>query len=109
MERYARLITHKGKQRHVAVALLKGKVLAIGFNNYNKTHPRQRDLARIAGQPKREYLHAEIACLLRCRAVPDELVVVRVNRKGELRPSNPCPVCRAAINLINPKMKVRFS
>jgi len=108
-ERGRRLLIQAGKktgQRVVAIALRKGRITGIGYNNYDKTHPRQRDLARIAGQPKREYLHAEIAALLRSRDIPDELFVVRLNRRDETCLAKPCPVCSYAISLVNPRMKV---
>jgi len=104
-----RLTSHKGKQHIVAVAVRKGKVIGVGYNSYSKTHPEQARLARGVGQDERIYLHAEIAALLRCRAKPDSLYIARVKRTGELGNAAPCPVCSAAINLINPKMKVIHS
>jgi deoxycytidylate deaminase len=105
--KYAKLLsTHKGKQRIVAVALRKGRVLAIGYNSYSKTHPRQASFARGVGQDERVYLHAEISALLRCRVKPDELHIVRIKRDGGYGCASPCPVCRLAISTVNPRMKV---
>lgn len=102
----ALLQNHGGKQRLVAIAASKGKIVGIGYNSYSRTHPYQRSLAIRVGEPKKEYLHAEVAALLRSRVVPDDLYVVRINRKGEFAYAAPCPICRLAISLINPRMRV---
>ena len=54
-----RLTSHKGKQHIVAVAVRKGKVIGVGFNSYNKTHPEQARLARGVGQDERIYLRVD--------------------------------------------------
>lgn len=110
LAKYAKLLTsHKGKQRIVAVALRKGKIVGVGFNSYSKTHPKQRDFARRVGQDERIYLHAEMDALLRSRSKPDCLCVVRVTKSGALGNAKPCPICQYAISLCNPKMKVVHS
>ena len=97
---------HQGKQRLVAIALKGRRVLSVGYNSYTKTHPRQRLFAGIVGEPKREYLHAEIHALCRADGIPDAMVVVRVNHLGEPVCAAPCPVCLEAIRSINPNMKI---
>lgn len=109
LERGRRLLLAKNPtkgQRIVALAVRKGKVVGVGFNSYSKSHAKQRRFARIAQQPKKEYLHAEVAALLHCSVIPDKLYVVRLNRSGEPCLAKPCPVCSIAIRLVNPRMRI---
>lgn len=106
-ERGRRLLRKKvGQQRIVAFVLRKGKIVAQGFNSYTKTHPRQASLAKAVGQPKREYLHAEVSALLRAPRDSDTLVVIRMDRQENLVCAAPCPVCCLAIRRFNPNLKV---
>lgn len=66
-------------------------------NSYRKTHPRQDFFARRAGQPARQYLHAEVAALLRAPKDCDTLYVFRFTKDGQLALAKPCPVCQLAI------------
>lgn len=93
----------------MAVTLRKGRIVSIGFNSYTKTHPEQKRYAALAGQPNREYLHAELAALLRAPRDADTLVVVRINKAGEPVNAKPCPVCAIAINHFNPTLRVIHS
>jgi deoxycytidylate deaminase len=93
-------------QKIVAFVIRKNRVVSTGVNSYTKTHPRQAHYGKLAGQPKRQYLHAEIAALLRAPSDADTLVVIRVNKAGEFVNSKPCPVCALAIRHFNPEMKV---
>lgn len=95
-----------GQQRIVAFVLRKNRVVSVGLNSYTKTHPRQSLFARLAGQPKRDYLHAEISALIRAPRDADTLVVIRADKKGNLVCAKPCPVCSLAITHFNPHMKV---
>jgi tRNA(Arg) A34 adenosine deaminase TadA len=65
--------------------------------------------AKLAGQPKREYLHAEIAALLRAPADADTLLVVRTNKQGEFVCAKPCPVCALAIAHFNANLRVEYT
>jgi len=107
-ERVRKLLESSGerKQRVVAIALRKGKILAIGYNSYTRSHAFQRRVGRLSHEPEKKYLHAEVAALLRCRVPPDTLMVGRLSKRGELVMARPCDCCRLAINLVNPKMKV---
>jgi deoxycytidylate deaminase len=96
--RIGRKITQKmvGQQKHVAIALKKNKIISVGMNSYVKTHPKQAYFAKLAGQDKRQFLHAEVDALIR-GADADTLIVLRFSKKGELRNAKPCPVCMEAI------------
>jgi deoxycytidylate deaminase len=93
-------------QALVAFVLRKGRVVSIGLNSYTKTHPRQAYLGRLAGQPKREYLHAELAAIIRAPDDGDTLAVFRCDKQGRFVNATPCPVCSIGIKLYNPNMKV---
>lgn len=74
------------------------RLIARATNSYHKTHPLQKYFAEKVGQPHREFLHAEIAALLKCKdKKPYSIKVWRKGPRGELRCSKPCPICMEAI------------
>lgn len=76
----------------------RGRVLATATNNYAKSHPVQAYFAKLAGQNERQYLHAEILALLRCKdKKPYSIEVERYHKNGEPALAAPCPVCVKAI------------
>jgi deoxycytidylate deaminase len=77
----------------------KGRVLSIGKNSYIKTHPRQARYAKAAGLPEKQFLHAEIAAIIKCRSLEKahRILVTRINKKGKPALAKPCPVCEVAI------------
>jgi tRNA(Arg) A34 adenosine deaminase TadA len=77
----------------------KGRVLSIGKNSYIKTHPLQAKYANKVGLPEKQYLHAEIAAIVKCRdlAKAHKIEVLRVGRDGSFLLAKPCPVCQSAI------------
>lgn len=76
----------------------KGRLLSAAFNSYTKTHPLQSYFARKVGHPERQFLHAEIAAILKARGKPiHRITVERYNAKGLPANACPCPVCRSAI------------
>ena len=77
----------------------RGRVLSIGKNSYVKTHPLQAKYATRVGLPEKQFLHAEIAAIVRCRdlARAYKIEVLRVGRDGSLLLAKPCPVCQSAI------------
>lgn len=85
------------KKQVGAVLLSKGRVLTTAVNLEDKTHPVQAKWARRAGLEPKQYLHAEIAALVRCRQEADTIVVARVNGQGHLRTAKPCPICAMAL------------
>lgn len=75
-----------------------GRFLSAGINSYTKTHPLQKHFAIKVGHDKKEYLHAEIAAILRCKDIPIHTIKVeRIGSKGQRLPAKPCPICQAAI------------
>lgn len=77
----------------------KGNVLAIGENNYLKSHPYMKELASKHGMPYKIYLHAEVAAILKCHDLSKahRILITRVGRSGELLLASPCKICQSAI------------
>ena len=79
----------------------RGHLVSIGHNSYTKSHPLQAYFAKKVGHPNKIYLHAEIAALVQAGTMETnqvhEISIVRLNKKGEFRPSKPCPICIEAL------------
>lgn len=76
----------------------KGRLISAAFNNYHKTHPLQKHFSTLAGEEK-EYLHAEIAALL--KAKDKEVVSITIiNHNGRALPF-PCKTCQQALKAYN--------
>lgn len=103
------LKTHEGRYSLMAFGIRKNRIYSAGVNSYTKTHPTQSFYGKQAGQPKREYLHAEIAALLRAPKNIDTLLVVRINKNGEFACAKPCEICELAIKKFNPNLKVVYT
>lgn len=89
----------KNKFFHFAFGFKKNKLLAIGQNNPEKTHPQALILAkRFNTHIQHPYLHAETDLISRLwgKYYIDnslKIVVIRLNKRGELRRSKPCEKC----------------
>lgn len=78
----------------------RGRLMATSHNDYKKSHPIMREFAIKVGLPKKEYLHAEVCCLLRCRdKVPYKITVERYDADGNPALAKPCEVCQEAIKV----------
>lgn len=87
----------KGNYRIGAVITDKqGKVLSKGYNVY-RTHPKQSFWAKKANQPVKEFLHAEIAALVKCKKTPFAIYIARKTKTG-VGLAKPCSICQLAIN-----------
>lgn len=68
----------------------KGNLISKATNNYTKSHPLQAYFAEKVNQPKKIYLHAEIAALLKAQ----DFDVYEIRIQSEDAPSTfPCPIC----------------
>ncbi len=90
------------KVKHELTAIIcdkKGKVLSIGKNSYIKTHPLQARHAERVGLPDKQFLHAEIHAIARCKDLGKayRILVTRFGKSGEPLLAKPCPVCQSAI------------
>lgn len=88
--------------KHQITAMIydrRGRVLSIGQNSYLKTHPLQAKHADKVGLPEKQFLHAEIAALIKCRDLKKahKILVTRHNKSGEPVLAKPCPICMSAI------------
>jgi deoxycytidylate deaminase len=72
-------------------------IISIGENSYQKTHPMQSRLSLKAGDRNREYLHAEIASLVKNRSKVESIMVVRMTCSGLVRMARPCNICNLAL------------
>jgi len=72
-------------------------IISIGENSYQKTHPMQSRLSLKCGNRNREYLHAEIASLVKNRNKPESIMIVRITSTGLVRIARPCNICNLAI------------
>lgn len=90
----------------------KGKVIATGFNDYNKSNPAMKRYAELAGESDQKiYLHAEAKVLLECKRLRKKcyaLVVERYDSEGKPKLALPCPSCQVGIKLAGVKL-VRFT
>lgn len=89
-------------KKHDLTAIIydkKGRVLSIGKNNYVKTHPMQKEYATKVGEPYKEFLHAEISAIIKCKNLnrAHKISVFRFNRNGKPALAKPCNVCMSAI------------
>lgn len=82
----------------------KGKVLSTAYNNYKKTHPLQNHFAQLAQEPKKQFLHAEIAAILKAKDKKiHKIKVERYDAYGNPKNAKPCKVCQLAIKTFNIK------
>lgn len=90
------------KQRYQIKATIfdkKGRVLSVGENSYDKTHPFQAKYATEVGLPHKIYLHAEVHAIIRVRGrgKPYKIKVERYDSFGRPLKAKPCPLCEKAI------------
>lgn len=88
--------------RHVLSAVIydkRGRVISVGQNSYVKTHPLQAKHANQVGLPDKQFLHAEIHAIVRCKDLSKahRIFVSRWDSKGNPALAKPCPVCISAI------------
>jgi tRNA(Arg) A34 adenosine deaminase TadA len=83
----------------------KGKVLSVGQNSYVKTHTLQAHHAAKVGLPDKQYLHAEIHAITRCKDLSKahKILITRYGKNGKPLLAKPCPVCTSAIEAVGIK------
>lgn len=78
----------------------RGRVISIGHNSYTKTHPRQAQMAKLAGLEVKQHLHAEIAAIIKSKDKNiHKIKIERYDSEGNPKLAAPCPVCQMAIKL----------
>lgn len=80
----------------------KGRVLSVGKNSYFKTHTLQAKHAEKVGMPDKQYLHAEIHAITKCKELDKayRIFVARYGKKGQPLLAKPCPVCQSALDSV---------
>ena len=94
------------RQKQTITAIIydkKGRVLSIGQNDYEKTHPMMLKYGKKVGMPERIYLHAEIAAITRCADMKKahRMLITRFTKDGKPALAKPCPICESAIKATN--------
>lgn len=83
----------------------KGNLLSTAYNSYSKTHPIQKYFALKVGHHHCEYLHAEIAAILRAKDKPIyRITVERYDKHGKAALAKPCVICNEAIKAYDIKV-----
>lgn len=77
----------------------KGRVLSVGKNSYVKTHTLQARHAQKVGMPEKQFLHAEIHAITKCRDLDKayRIAVYRYNKRGQPLLAKPCLICQSVI------------
>lgn len=82
----------------------RGRVIAVGYNSYTQTHPKQKELACKAGLPEKEYLHAELSSIIKSKGKAiHKIKIERYDKNGNPKLAKPCPICELAIKQANIK------
>lgn len=90
------------KQEVIAIIRDKRKrILSVGKNSYEKSHPWMAMLAAKFNVPFKIYLHAEVDAILKC---PDlsrahSIEVIRFDKNGQPANAKPCEICQEAIRM----------
>jgi len=77
----------------------RGRLLSKGKNSYTKTHPIQKYYAAEAGLPQKQFLHAEIHAIIKCKFIKKahKIVVHRYTQSNDPATAKPCKICMKAI------------
>lgn len=80
-------------------------ILAIGFNSYTKTHPKQKFYSNKTGCEQKIFLHSEIDALIKLPygSKPYSIYIARVNNKNKPVLAKPCKICEKALKDFNIK------
>lgn len=80
----------------------RGRVIAVAYNDYHKTHPLQKKYAEKVGLEDKQSLHAEVAVLIKSRKSDVyKIKIERYDKNGNPKLAKPCPICEMAINVAN--------
>lgn len=95
------VLNESDRHSHIAFAMNGKRIVSIGRNTYEKTHPTQAFWANKVGETKKNCLHAELHALIRARSKVESLFVFRINKVGKWLLSKPCRICALAIASAN--------
>ena len=78
----------------------RNRILSIGFNSFQKTHPIQQKFAKKCGCEEKMYLHSEVAAIIALdyNAKPYNIYIARTNKSGNKGLlAKPCEICKKII------------
>ena len=76
------------------------RVISVGYNSYTKTHPKQAKMAAMVGLDDKQYLHAEVAAIIKSKGRDiHKIKIERYDSRGNPKLAAPCPVCQLAIKM----------
>ena len=100
---------HASNGRVVCYAVIcdkKGNILSEAGNQYLVSHPYQFKIAKKVGLEEKQFLHAEVAAIVklpRNTKQPHSIYISRVRKDGTPAPAAPCPICQHALSLLGIK------
>lgn len=99
----AKLLENQKQTICAIVVDKKDRILSIGCNRYEKSHPVQYKYAKKTGNENKMFLHAEVEALIKIPygKQPHAIYIARTGSKGEPRLAKPCPICDLAIKSRN--------
>ena len=76
----------------------KGRIIAVAYNDYKKSHPKQKNYAIKVGMEEKTFLHAEINAIIKSgNKKIHKIKVERYDAMGNPKNATPCPICSLAI------------
>ncbi len=86
-------------KKHTLTAIIRdkrGRILAIGRNSYEKTHPLMAKASKATQSAHRTYLHAEVAALLKVKDWEKafSMEVFRYTKDNKPALAKPCACCQ---------------
>lgn len=97
--------------RHGCVLIKAGRVINVSHNKLGFSSFGRRFHSEADKVPSKASMHAELRAILNLDRTLTEgasLLVVRINRKGELRMSKPCSMCKCSTAFVGIK-KIYYS
>jgi deoxycytidylate deaminase len=99
-----------GRAFHTTFAVKKGKIVCIGWNDYNKMHRSHKfgvySSHKDLPSGYKASLHSEVACIIRLgeENLSDfDIVNVRIDNNNFVAQSKPCPNCQRVLYDLSPK------
>lgn len=96
------------KRRYNITAIIRdkrGRILSVGKNQYKKSHPLMASISKMAGEPYKIALHAEVDAIIKCHDISKaaSISVYRYDAQGNPKLAKPCLSCERAIKMFNIK------
>lgn len=86
----------------------RGRIIARGFNQYQKSNTWQKELSVKAGMSdERIFIHSEVDCLIKVRNLRKSAYSLKIERydaNGNPKTAFPCPSCQLAIKISGVKI-----